>query len=337
MGNNEVSINCGYSQTTKYPLPKSGGISNGNYYNTCNDSQLQKQSNFNSEILDGKKSYNARSFSNNINFISDYDSFTQYSYISGINDNHFYQEINYQPTANEIISNKLLVIEDVEGDLFFNQKLFLDAGGLKNGLRGKKDGFTFFGSLTHYHGKVINDFVLNLKDEVLSNLKVKIYFAIFFDRTLQKFFFKNVKKIDYNNISKIDFSCVFFTLEKNECEMFNKNLVQFSTCVNFFFIEILNDSSIKVDIISKGRNNNVECSFCFAVEDSPVTIGVGGKIPIEKKKNLAAISYDQSLKKWFLKEKVDDLWIGCDKKIELVDTKKFKIDKDIFEISTEKE
>ena len=44
---------------------------------------------------------------------------------------------------------------------------------MKNGLRAKKDGFTFFGSITHYHGKVINDFVLNLKEDLVNNLKAK--------------------------------------------------------------------------------------------------------------------------------------------------------------------
>ena len=61
---------------------------------------------------------------NNLNVINEGDSFTQYSQISGLNENHFYQEINYQPSFNDIVSNKQLLIEDIEGDLFFNHKLF---------------------------------------------------------------------------------------------------------------------------------------------------------------------------------------------------------------------
>ena len=271
---------------------------------------------------------------NNLNVINEGDSFTQYSQISGLNENHFYQEINYQPSFNDIVSNKQLLIEDIEGDLFFNQKLFIDATGMKNGLRGKKDGFTFFGSITHYHGKIINDYVLNLKEDILNNLKAKIYFAIFFDRTTSKFFFKNVKKISYDDITKIDFSCVFFTKAINQYELFHQNMIQIGNCVHYFFIELLNDYSIKVDIISKGISNNVECSFFYGIEDSPVTIGMGGKIPIEKKKTITVLSYRKETNKWYLIDKAEEIWIACDRKIEIGERRVFKKERDIFEISS---
>ena len=168
---------------------------------------------------------------------------------------------------------------------------------MKNGLRAKKDGFTFFGSITHYHGKVINDFVLNLKEELVNNLKAKIYFAIFFGRTLNTFFFKNVKKVDYNNIPKIDFQCVIFSKESKKCELYNKNIFQIGNNVNYLFIEILNDSSIKVDILTKGKINNVEGSFCFGISDSPVTIGTEGKIVLQRKREPTVIYYMKEEKK----------------------------------------
>lgn len=84
------------------------------------------------------------------NLYSIQDSFTQFSQVSQQNDNHYYQELNSSALDQEVTSTKMLHIEDIEGDLFFNQKLFIEANGLKNGLRGKKDGFAFFGSITHY-------------------------------------------------------------------------------------------------------------------------------------------------------------------------------------------
>ena len=227
-----------------------------------------------------------------------------------------------------------MLIEDLEGDLFFNHKLLIDATGLKNGLRGKRDGFTFFGSITHYHGKIINDYVLNLKEDILNNLKAKIYFAIFFDRTISKFFFKNVKKLSYDDITKIDFSCVFFIMENHQYELYNKNMIQIGDCVYYFFIELLNDFSIKVDIISKGVTNNVECSFYYGIEDSPVTIGIGGKIPIEKKKTITVLSYRKETHKWCLIDKTEDIWIACDRKIEIGERRVFKKEKDIFVIAS---
>ena len=204
---------------------------------------------------------------------------------------------------------------------------------MKNGLRAKKDGFTFFGSITHYHVKVINDFVLNLKEELVNNLKAKIYFAIFFGRTLNTFFFKNVKKVDYNNIPKIDFQCVIFSKESKKCELYNKNIFQIGNNVNYLFIEILNDSSIKVDILTKGKINNVEGSFCFGISDSPVTIGTEGKIVLQRKREPTVIYYMKEEKKWYLLEKKDDVRMACDKKIEIGNKRLFKMDKDIFEIS----
>ena len=103
--------------------------------------------------------------------------------------------------------------------------------------------------------------------------------------------------------------------------------------MNYLFIEILNDSSIKVDILTKGKINNVEGSFCFGISDSPVTIGTEGKIVLQRKREPTVIYYMKEEKKWYLLEKKDDVWMACDKKIEIGNKRLFKMDKDIFEIS----
>ncbi len=46
-------------------------------------------------------------------------------------------------------SNKLM-IEEETGELLFNKKLIVNAAGLETGLRGKRDGMTFFGSTDKY-------------------------------------------------------------------------------------------------------------------------------------------------------------------------------------------
>ena len=38
-------------------------------------------------------------------------------------------------------------------------------------------------------------------------------------------------------------------------------------------------------------------------------------------------------KKWYLLQKKNDVWMACDKKIEIGNKRLFKMDKDIFEIS----
>lgn len=331
----EVNINSYNTYSFKIKkgvFPKSTCTSNKNGNESLNSSQNQSNFYEKRKTMGPQKCLAFQNININGNNTIENDSFTQYSHISGINDNHFYSDI-VQKGTNEILSNKILTIEDLEGDLFNNQKLFFDSSGLKNGLRGKKDGFAFFGSITHYQGKVINDFVLNLKDDLLNNLKAKIYFAIFYDRTLGKFFFKNVKKLDYNNIPTIDFSCVVFTLKDKEYQLCNKNLISIGKNFNYFLIEILNDNSIKIDILTKGKNNNVESSFCFSTDSSPITIGETGKLHVMKKQNLSVLYYKKDSKKWSLIEKIDEIWVGCDRRIELNKKIKFKMDRDIFEIT----
>ena len=52
------------------------------------------------------------------------------------------------------IKYDFVILNDFEGDLLYNQKLFIDSKGLKNGKRNSKDGFAFFGLITNYHGKL---------------------------------------------------------------------------------------------------------------------------------------------------------------------------------------
>ena len=110
--------------------------------------------------------------------------------------------------------SKELEIRTEEG-LFNGDILYFDENGLKYGLRGKKDGYGFFGTSTHYHGKIINDYVLNisnvfkknssglrknsnfssktysLTNEDNNNIPI-IYFVIYYEKETKKFFLKNV-------------------------------------------------------------------------------------------------------------------------------------------------
>jgi hypothetical protein len=53
----------------------------------------------------------------------------------------------------EISQARKLLIEDEEGDLLFNHYLVIDASGLINGLRKKRDGYVFFGPTAEYVSK----------------------------------------------------------------------------------------------------------------------------------------------------------------------------------------
>jgi hypothetical protein len=50
----------------------------------------------------------------------------------------------------EIKQMNKLILQDVEGNLLFNKKLYIDASGLNDSLRKMRDGFTFFGTVLEY-------------------------------------------------------------------------------------------------------------------------------------------------------------------------------------------
>lgn len=93
--------------------------------------------------------------------------------------------------------------------------------------------------------------MLNLNDEIMTNLKVKIYFAIYFDRTVNRFYLKNVKKIDYYTNHQLDLSYVIlYRIDKKELILINRHLFQLEM-EYVIYIEILNDLSLKVDVLSR--------------------------------------------------------------------------------------
>jgi hypothetical protein len=50
----------------------------------------------------------------------------------------------------EIRHAKKLILEDEEGQLLFKNVLFIDASGLHNSLRKRRDGYAFFGTIAEY-------------------------------------------------------------------------------------------------------------------------------------------------------------------------------------------
>lgn len=94
------------------------------------------------------------------------------------------------------------MLEDISGNILSsdNKKIYINAGGIKDGLRNKRDGFTFFGyTKENSKGEVINDFILNLNKQNSEKIsgenacknKSNRLFVIFYDRLSQKYFIRN--------------------------------------------------------------------------------------------------------------------------------------------------
>ena len=244
------------------------------------------------------------------------------------------------------IKYDFIILNDIEGNLLYNQKLFIDSKGLKNGLRNSKDGFAFFGPITHYHGKIINDFILNTKDindndsdniseeqDIIDKNIVnhKIIFAIFYDRTFEKFYLKSVKKLNFEKIKEIEINSILFYMKKNNIKIKSNLIIYFEDIVNLFFYIIVNQEnfSINIKIIHNENKNIVE--YNYNISDSPITIGENGVIKINGKKKVSILCFDNKNKYWVIKDKKEKIWVSCNNKIELKKTMLFKLNKDIFQ------
>ena len=252
------------------------------------------------------------------------------------NQNKFYlEDSEYEnliiKTKSISIKYDFIILNDIEGNLLYNQKLFIDSKGLKNGLRNSKDGFAFFGPITHYHGKIINDFILNTKDindndsdniseeqDIIDKNIVnhKIIFAIFYDRTFEKFYLKSVKKLNFEKIKEIEINSILFYMKKNNIKI-KSNLI-------IYFEDIIN-----IKIIHNENKNIVE--YYYNISDSPITIGENGVIKMNGKKKVSILCFDNKNKYWVIKDKKEKIWVSCNNKIELKKTMLFKLNKDIFQ------
>ena len=262
---------------------------------------------------------------------SENDSYSHLSQLSGIPDTHYYQELQ---SNNQIIINKVMRIEDIEGDLFFNKKLFIDVNGLRNGLRGKKDGFSFFGAIAHHKGKVVNDFVLNIEEDCAN---VDVYFLIYFDKSINKFTLKNVNKVNYSNISEVNLNEQMFIKEVNNYELYKINLIQFGeNKAHFLYIELLCNAGIKVNVLNIVKHNEIEFTKMFTPNDTPINIGIKGSVQLSIKSKCCYLEFNSKKKKWVLINNIDDIWVACDKKVELETKRIFKLGENVFEISPEK-
>ena len=267
------------------------------------------------------------------------------------NQNNFYlEDSEYEnliiKTKSISIKYDFIILNDIEGNLLYNQKLFIDSKGLKNGLRNSKDGFAFFGPITHYHGKIINDFILNTKDindndsdniseeqDIIDKNIVnhKIIFAIFYDRTFEKFYLKSVKKLNFEKIKEIEINSILFYMKKNNIKIKSNLIIYFEDIVNLFFYIIVNQEnfSINIKIIHNENKNIVE--YNYNISDSPITIGENGVIKMNGKKKVSILCFDNKNKYWVIKDKKEKIWVSCNNKIELKKTMLFKLNKDIFQ------
>ena len=287
------------------------------------------------------------------------------------NDNDIYENNinNYliiEETSNTYRDNQKYKNKNYkENGIFNGDILFFDPNGLKYGLRGKKDGYAFFGSFTHYHGKIINDYILNINfgekiknsslslssntnnDENNNNNNIPIvYFAIYYEKQSKKFFLKNLRKINYNKIETFIFSFAIFQRYLSDIIIIKENIIIcFNENHNYVLCMLpMNNDILKVYLIKLDRvdnNNNYYKSViiyksCFENNGVSKIIGIKGNIKIDLQGKNYILKYNKYEKYWQIKSslKTDEIfWIMIERKTELTKENIFKINSKFFKIT----
>lgn len=260
---------------------------------------------------------------------------------------------NEENSTPKSINPKYLEIKDIipekeknfENYLFHGEKLIFNKTGLERGLRGKKDGFGFFGVFSVFHGKIVNDFKLNIKKNNLCNFnnnsseEAIIYFSIYYDILIKSFCFSPIHKINYNNIINFDFELSIFKKLKTNLIKIKQNIIlnfdenkDYLLCIQkdlnnlslqIILININNPINIKNDdqnnclntnnnsesFISKSSlniNNKVVSIYSFDKLKGPYYIGICGDIKIDLNYNVYSVFYDLEEKIWKIRHNNGD-------------------------------
>ena len=277
---------------------------------------------------------------------------------------------NFKSSKNNKLSRNKNQEIKIEDGLFNGEVLYFDMNGLKYGLRCKKDGYGFFGTSTHYHGKIINDYVLNInngmnnfsnsillrKNSDLSmgtsslfnednNMPI-VYFVIYYDREANKFFLKNVRKINYYNLESFIFSFGIYRRYTNNTIKIKENMIIcFNENQNFVLaLNPMNNFNLRVYLIridsfdvESNQYNKTNIVFKTNIENKGVskTIGSKGNIKIDLQGKYYVLVFNNNEKYWEIKSnnrKNEKFWIMVDRKVELTKENVFKINSQYFKI-----
>ena len=281
-------------------------------------------------------------------------------------DSNIWNSMNNKINRNKIHETK------VEDGLFNGDILYFDSNGLKYGLRGKKDGYGFFGTSTHYHGKIINDYILNINNGINNNINSShfrknsnlsmgtyslineennnfpiVYFVIYYQRETNKFFLKNFRKINYDNLESFIFSFgIYKRYISNNIKIKENIIICFNENQNYILaLSPMNNLVLKAYLIKKDSfyfednlYNKTNIVFKAKFENNGVskTIGNKGNIKIDLQGKSYLLIFNKNEKCWEIKsnnKKNEIFWIMVDKKVELTNKENvFKINSQYFKI-----
>lgn len=297
-------------------------ISNNNFLNSTN-----KISSINPNHRGSKSCYSYSIRTNNSNGTNSNDNYSVKVFSNLYNNNN--QEI----TEDDNIKYNKIILSDYEDCNFFkNNVIIINASGYKKSLRGKKDGYTFFGTVKEDNGIIINDYIINNE---LGLVKEKRLFVIFFNKKTEKYYFRSINDKEGKKRSQF----IYLKLSNNPLIINNKMKKYFQIGDIIFKTEINDNNQIHIILhLNLGKktlifNSNQKKIITFG-RDNLSTVKLNGNMiskihcTIEFKNNNWII-YDGNGKK----PSTNGTWMFCNEKFELRDEINYaKIGKSIIQI-----
>ena len=253
--------------------------------NNNNDNDVdEKMINENNKIKeDNSKIKSQKSIPKNINNINQINDIAKNMNIVEEEKNPEDPLISYI-TSNRKISDELiqnsskLILEEIEGKLFNEKKIEINAGGMVGG-RNKKDGFTIFGQnpeKTSNNDMFIPDFELNISNNNNNNFSYPYIFSIYYKIEDKNYYIRSYSGKGSDN------KILFIKLRnKNKYVIKQKEIISAGsiifqiTPINDNEIEIINLTNKKYRKIFDGNKQKLvtigrhkECDFSFPKDKS---------------------------------------------------------------------
>jgi len=210
------------------------------------------------------------------------------------------EKLNEGNISDEEIKNaSKIILEEIDGNLFNNQKIEINAGGMKGG-RGKKDGFVIFGQKNYKNEQndiFKPDFELNLNEY----LPYPYIFVIYYKKEVKSYFIRAFAGKGSDNK-------ILFIKLKNNDKFILKQRELISAGNKIFQIDQINDNALEIINLEKKRHHhNSSSSNAYVFKGNKhktVTLGRSQECDYSFPKDKSfsrfqtTFEYDENKKEW---------------------------------------
>jgi len=237
-------------------------------------------------------------------------------------------ECEYLVKEEEIVNYPELILKEIEGDLFDNQVININANGMISGLRTKFDGRTKIGTTkTNIQEKIINDFIVNTTNN--KNLPSNI-FEIAFDPISSNYSLLCDNQFDESSV-------IFIRLE-NKLKITKRSIISLGDIHLFIDIDLYKNLNIEIVYQTEETKNKI-----FSKETKLIRIGrnKGNEIVLDNyaySRVHTIIQYDDKDDNWYISDgfegkfSTNGTWLYLDKEWVLGDKTYFRIGNSLIEI-----